>query len=588
MLEFRATLIGSDRLHPNMKYTPDAIETWAIRNRYLFLSLGGLLLYVAFLGLRDVWYPGEPDMGEVALSMFNSGDWIAPRFMGEVWITYPPMMYWTAVIFSHLFGEMTAFALRLPNALSAIAIVLMVCAAGTRWFNARAGFWAGFALLISVTFTWQANGYRPDVLFTLGIAAGLLLYAVGTDHERGGWLKAAAFACLGFAMLAKGILGLLLPGLVLTLWLGARRQWAQIFMLAPLSLVSFAVFMPWVIGAAQAMGWESLIEEFYAQNLGRFASGSRGHHQPFSYYFKNFWVDLWPWAILFPWAVTWTIRSGLWRNPRVQLLLWWFGTFFIFLSFAETKRQLYLLPAYPAIVLILGPWLATVGRPDDENPSDTTVPGDKPVQVLSIIIAVLFGVLGVASLLFAAFFDAIVASQDLSEIRMEVANRLRIPVLLLGITVLTGAVWTGIAAIRRQTRSALVRTGLSQIATWTIALALVAPALQPAKSFGPQSRWIKEYVGPEQTHIGMVYPGMGERKRGGFAYEMGGTMVELLEDQTQVEQFFTEYPDSVVLINEVALDDIFKGDETNWQPRILRVLPVGSTYYTVVRGQPGD
>ena len=45
-----------------MQKNPDALEAWAIKRRYLFLSAGGLLLYVAFLGLRDVWYPGEPDM----------------------------------------------------------------------------------------------------------------------------------------------------------------------------------------------------------------------------------------------------------------------------------------------------------------------------------------------------------------------------------------------------------------------------------------------------------------------------------------------------------------------------------------------
>jgi hypothetical protein len=129
-----------------------------------------------------------------------------------------------------------------------------------------------------------------------------------------------------------------------------------------------------------------------------------------------------------------------------------------------------------------------------------------------------------------------------------------------------------------------MRTGLSQIIIWSVALAFAAPALQPIKTFGPQSRWIKQQIGPEQTRIGMVYPGMGERKRGGFAYEMGGTMVELLDDRAQVDRFFTEYPDSVVLINDKSIDDVFAGDESSWQLRTLRMLPVGNTSYAVVRG----
>jgi 4-amino-4-deoxy-L-arabinose transferase-like glycosyltransferase len=571
-----------------MQKNPDALEAWAIKRRYLFLSAGGLLLYVAFLGLRDVWYPGEPDMAEVALAMFTSGDWVSPRFMGAVWVDYPPMMYWTAVICSHILGGMSAFALRLPNALSAIGIVLMVCAVGTRWFDARTGFWAGFALLISMTFIWQANGYRPDVLFALGITAGLFLYVAGTDSKYGGWLKAAAFACLGFAMLAKGILGLLLPGLVLTLWLGARREWLQILMLAPLSLVSLAMFVPWVSGTAQSMGWENILHDFYSQNFGRFASGSRGHDQPFWYYFKNFWVDLWPWAILFPWALIWTVKTGLWRDSRVQLLLWWFGAFLVFLTLAETKRQLYLLPAYPAIVLILGRWLAAAGRPDDENPAGLIAPGERPVQIATIFITIVFAVAGACCLLFSAFFDTIIAGRDLRELQVAVANALRIPMVLLGLAMLFGAVWTGLAAFRCQTRPALMRTGLSQIIIWSVALAFAAPALQPIKTFGPQSRWIKQQIGPEQTQIGMVYPDMGERKRGGFAYEMGGAMVELLDDRAQVDRFFTEYPDSVVLINEKSIDDVFAGNEIAWQSRTLRTLLVGNTSYVVVRAPAGN
>jgi hypothetical protein len=123
---------------------------------------------------------------------------------------------------------------------------------------------------------------------------------------------------------------------------------------------------------------------------------------------------------------------------------------------------------------------------------------------------------------------------------------------------------------------------------WAVALAFAAPAVQPIKTFGPQSRWVRQQIGPEQTHIGMVYPGLGERKRGGFAYEMGGTMVELLDDRIQVDQFFALYPDSVVLINEKSIDDVFAGNEIAWQSRTLRTLLVGNTSYAVVRGPAGN
>jgi hypothetical protein len=65
---------------------------------------------------------------------------------------------------------------------------------------------------------------------------------------------------------------------------------------------------------------------------------------------------------------------------------------------------------------------------------------------------------------------------------------------------------------------------------------------------------------------------------------MGGTMVELLEDRAEIDQFFADYPDSVVLINNIAVADIFAGDEAIGQLRTLRTLLVGRTNYAVVCG----
>jgi len=333
-----------------------------VRHRYLLLFLIGLLLYVPFLAGRDMWYPDEPDIAEVGKVMYESGDWVSPRRVGVIWVDYPPMIYWTATIAAHSLGGYSEFAFRLPTALAAIALVLLTCGAGSRWFDARAGLWAGFMLLTFQHYWYNAINYRPDVQFALPLAAGMFVYAAGVG-ERPRWLlRLAAFALFGVAMLAKGPLGLLLPGLVLVLWHGARREWRRILELAPLSAVSLAVYLPWFVACAKAMGSDSILYELYAQNFARFLSGSRGHEQPFYYFFVNVWVDLFPWSFLLPFAIWWIYRTELKRDRNVQLCLWWFGTFIVFLSLAATKRQLYLLPAYPAAALMLAPWISRVGR----------------------------------------------------------------------------------------------------------------------------------------------------------------------------------------------------------------------------------
>ena len=560
----------------------------ATRHRNLFVILLGLLLFVAFAGLRDVWYPDEPDIAEVALAMFLSGDWISPRRMGVVWVDYPPMIYWIGNLSAHLFDSMNAFTLRLPNGLAAIAIVLITGATAARWFDARTGFWAAFALMTCMLFVYEANSYRPDVTFTIFITSAFILYADGSLDNPRLWLRIAAFACLGFAMLSKGILGLLLPGLILVLWHLSRREWLRVIQLAPLSLVSVLVFFPWVAGTAQAMGWENILTEFYQQNFARFESGFRGHSQPIWYYLKNFWIDFMPWSWLVPVALVWTVKSGLLKNERVQLLCWWFGTFFVFLSLAETKRQLYMLPAFPAVALLLAPWLATIGRGD---PTRTQLlrglPNEKAVHTYSVILAGVFFFTGLV--LFSAFalFDVLIVKDDMLHLELEVARALRLPILMLAVTIIAASVWIGLAWRERDTRDELRRIGVSYVALYVVMLAIVMPQFGPTKTYAPQGQWIRSEIGPDQTHIGMVYPGgAGIRKRGAFGYETGGAMVDLLEAPEQVEEFFKRYPDSLILVQEKSVDMIFAGNESGWRDRVQRELWVGKTLYLVVRKSP--
>jgi len=568
-------------------------ERLIIEHRTLVLVLLGAVLYVAFIGLRDLWYPDELDIAEVARAMYLSGDWISPRRMGVIWVDYPPMIYWAGTLFSHLLGEMSAFSLRLPNALAAVSTVVITCAAVSRWFDARTGFWAGFALLTFQYFMYQGNSYRPDVLFTLMITAGLLVYAQGAG-ERPRWsLRAAGFAFLGLAMLSKGPLGLLLPGLALTLWHGSRREWLRVLQLAPLALISLAIYLPWFAATAEAMGWSKILYELYAQNFERFQDGSiRGHYNPsYFYYLKSFWLDLHPWSWLLPPAIWWIVRSGRWRDPKVQLLLWWFGSFFVFLSIAETKRQLYLLPAYPAAAMLLGPWLASIGRQDQPTPADA--PGTRPIRIYALILAVGFVAVGLALCLLQFRYAAIVGARDLSESMLEVARLARMPLAVTGVVMLLSGLWMGLAWKQGQVRVALRRIAVAHVALFIVLLSLVLPAMEPNKSYAPQSAWIREQIGSE-THFGMVYPDgskastgrvhpAGVARRGGFAYHTGA-MVDLLYSQQEVDDFFREHPKSVVLIHEGSVDLVFAGREAEWQARVIGELSTGSHYYIVVRG----
>jgi 4-amino-4-deoxy-L-arabinose transferase-like glycosyltransferase len=552
---------------------------WVRHRTFLLLALG-VLMYVLWLGSRDLWYPDEPDIAEVCLAMFRSGNWIVPRHHGEVWLNYPPMIYWAGCISSHLLGGMSAFTLRLPSALAAIGLVLATCTAGSRWFGARTGLWAGVILLTSFQFVWEAIFYRPDMLFSLFIGLGLFVYARGAG-ERARWgPRMAGFAFLGLAVLTKGPLGLLLPGFILTLWHGVRREWRYVFELAPLTLVSLAVAVPWYVACTHATNAKGVLEEMYLQNLARFGSGFRGHGRPAYYYLVKIWVDLAPWAVLLPFGFWWIVRGKLWRDRYVQLALWWFGTFFVFLSIAATKRQLYLLPAYPAAMLLLAKWFSAVSLPESVSETFDVRPARVFVGVLSI--GLLVGpIVGFAA---AAAIGPVVARFGLEGQWREVALGLRLPILVLGVTSLGAGLWVGSAWRRREIPAALFRLPLATMALFLVVVACILPAFNPIKTYVPQSRWIREQIGSE-TRIGLVNLQYGNHKRGAFEYYTG-VPLDLLATQDEVERFFREHPRSLVLVHKGVADEFFADDKGGWRAHVVREFTAGGYNYLVLRG-PG-
>lgn len=556
-----------------------SISELLVRRRFLALLLLGLLLYVPFLGMRDMWYPDEPDIGEVCKAMYDSGDWIAPRRMGEIWVDYPPMIYWTGTATSHVLGGFSPFALRLPNALAAIALALITAWAASRWWGAATGFWAGFVLLTFQQYVYEAVNYRPDVLFALFIGAGMLVYAKGAE-ERPNWLlRVAGFALLGLAMLSKGPLGLLLPGLVLTLWHGSRREWRRILELAPLSLVALAVYLPWFIACAHAMGADSILEELYAQSLERFSGATfRGHGQPAYYYFTQIWIDLLWWGPMLPFAVWWGVRSGRWRDRNYQLALWWFGTFLIFLSTAVTKRQVYMLPAHPAAALLLAPWIARLTQP---KASAGLNPSPKPVRIYGFILTGLFVVLTGVMLAIALAADQIVRIGELTGTKAAVVYAERVPAAVMAVVLLAAAWWIGQATRKGSARDILVRLAVSSIPFFMVVFGVIMPALNPHKTYVPQGEWIRSYIGSEES-FGLAYPPRGHHKMGGFKLHTDAH-VELLNSREELERYLSEHSASIVLLHDQHIEDYYPAGDDTWQSRVIHELTVGRDRYLVLQ-----
>src|SRR5690349_8315693 len=94
-----------------------------------------------------------------------------------------------------------------------------------------------------------------------------------------------------------------------------------------------------------------------------------GHHGPIVYYVPAILIGTFPWSIFLPLAIFHFVRG--WRRGETgdgpaKFVLCWAGLFVGFFSLASTKLPSYVLPAYPAIAIIVAVfidrWISEPGR----------------------------------------------------------------------------------------------------------------------------------------------------------------------------------------------------------------------------------
>jgi 4-amino-4-deoxy-L-arabinose transferase-like glycosyltransferase len=162
---------------------------------------------------------------------------------------------------------------------------------------------------------------------------------------------------VGLGTLAKGPLGILLPGLVIAIFLVLKKRWDLIvkFAFHPGVVLALIVIIGWY-GLAITRGGEGFVDrQLLSENVNRFFGGS-GHSHPVYYYLGYLFTLALPWGLFLPFLFWDCFKKG-WRDDDDRLFpVVWFAVMFVFFSFADGKRPVYLLPVYPALALLLADW----------------------------------------------------------------------------------------------------------------------------------------------------------------------------------------------------------------------------------------
>ncbi|MGA2709558.1 MAG: glycosyltransferase family 39 protein [Steroidobacteraceae bacterium] len=364
-----------------------------LRDRSIYAALAAFVavVWLAILPGRPLFNPDEGRYAEIPREMLESGDWVIPHLDGLAYIEKPPLQYWATALSLRVFGA-SAFAARLYTALTALG------ALGAVWWVARrlwgtAAAWRAAAVLASLTLfpvLGQLLSLDMSLTFYMTVALGGFLLAQ-LDREPAALASSRIYMLIAWVataagVLTKGLVAAAIPAAVLILYSAMSRDWSawrRLHLAAGLPLF-LAISVPWHWLAARRL--PDFLDFFFVhEHLARYLTNAADREEAWWFFGPVFLLGTLPWTIssLRVLATGWRLRAPPGQFDA-QLFLWIWVVFILgFFSLSDSKLIPYVLPAMPAVALLIGALPSAVLRRD--------------VQFAAVLVLVVGIALGAAS-----------------------------------------------------------------------------------------------------------------------------------------------------------------------------------------------
>lgn len=338
---------------------------------------------VCFTGnaLIKITDPVESNYALTAMEMLQSGDYVSPRIFGNYWYDKPVLFYWELMAAFSLFGT-TEFAARFFPSIFGLVGVVMTYAFASRLYDKKTGFVAALVLVTSLEYFYLSHAVITDMTLFVFFSATLMLFYLAYSEGRPR-LYYGAYACAALAVLTKGPVGLVLPGLIIVLFLLWRRDFKSIFLHIKLGsglLLFFVIAGLWYVPMYVMHGGDFISQFIGVHNVLRATVSEHPRDDVWYYYLVVLLLGFFPWVFTLPLAVKKykpfkrikaRLREGglggLRRladslSMKEQFLVTWAVVVFIFYQCMATKYMTYTFPYMIPIAIAFSAYLRSHER----------------------------------------------------------------------------------------------------------------------------------------------------------------------------------------------------------------------------------
>jgi 4-amino-4-deoxy-L-arabinose transferase-like glycosyltransferase len=339
----------------------------------IIILISGIIIFILGLGSTGLVDETPPLFAAAARAMSESGDWLTPKVNGMFRFDKPPLIYWLMGFFyslplNEIWDSVGTLSARLPSALGSLFLMLMIGDTMFCWpqkddkqFLTPIVASLGFALS-PLIIIWSRTAVSDALLTgTLGVSLLLFWRRMASDNND---QCISAWLFLGFAILTKGPVGLVLAILTITSFLFSQKNWKTLlWKINPKKgfLITTLISVPWYLLELLKEGkpfWDNF---FGYHNFQRYTSVVNNHAEPF-------WFFLYI-MILASLPFTPFLYHGIYKAFKEYLIsskencdatktlytfcLCWLTSVLVFFSLSATKLPSYWLPAIPAAAILI-------------------------------------------------------------------------------------------------------------------------------------------------------------------------------------------------------------------------------------------
>ena len=388
------------------------------------LFIVGLLVYFMNIGSLPLSH-SEGRWGEIAREMELSNNLYTPTINGEIYWDKPVLSYWVILGVKRVIGspQLSEWIIRFPTVLASFFIPFLIYSIASIFLDRKIGLTSAMVTLTSFLMYQIGRVASSDMLNLLLFLTSLLIYFKTAHKNRGFWWLLLGLI-IGINCHIKGLIGML-PFLVILShkifnhgFKSLSREFLFRFFISV--FLAGAIYLGvwcWILGdvintisgiytyliSGSVDNLSLPLRMVVQENLKRVVD-PLDHKNPPWIYLEAPFKFLFPWSLFLPGAlITWWRDRKKIKDKKELFGVWFFSLLIVF-SLMSSRRQYYLLPAIPAVAVLIATYIHLLIE-DDKTCREAGNSKKKGVFIYGQLLTLLVFLLGVSLILVSSFIQ---------------------------------------------------------------------------------------------------------------------------------------------------------------------------------------